>query len=333
MTTTHISQSTTTTIDVANKSPIFIVGCDRSGTTLLRLMLNQSSMLYITPETKFLTHLKQNEAIYGDFTHSYQRHFLIRDLQTNQATSKTFTFPVFGLSITEAEQALAQVAPANFTKAAQAIFQASVSKKNKQRWGDKTPHQVRDITSLAEAFPDAQFLHVIRDGRDVAMSMRKAGWLNGNMLTIAKYWQRQVQAGITAGRSLINSKNRYYEVYYEQLLQQPETTLKNLCAWLHLEYTPQMLEYYRNVDVDIQPEHSNLFKLNRKPIDASRAYAWKSQLSRQDIADFESIAGNLLTELGYELSGAKISFKTRLIRTLKSFLTPFLYQLKRKFKT
>ncbi|MGL5944012.1 MAG: sulfotransferase family protein [Waterburya sp.] len=192
---------------------------------------------------------------------------------------------------------------------------------------------MQSITSLAEAFPDAQFVHVIRDGRDVAISMRKAGWLNGKILTIAEYWQKQVQAGISAGRSLENSKNRYYEVYYEQLLQQPEATLKDLCTWLHLEYTPQMLEYYRDANTNIQPEHSNLFKLNRKPIDASRAYAWKSQLSHRDIADFESIASNLLVALGYELDGVKISLKTKLIRSFKSSLTPFLYQLKRKLKT
>jgi hypothetical protein len=334
MTNSRISQPITTTINVnvPNKSPIFIVGCDRSGTTLLRLMLNQSPVLYITPETKFLTSLKQNQAIYGDFTQSYQRYFLIRDLQTNQATSKTFTFPIFGLTIVETEQAIATVAPTNFAIAAQAIFQASVIKKNKQRWGDKTPHQVKHINSLAKSFPNAQFIHVIRDGRDVAISMRKAGWLKGNMLAIAQYWQQQVQAGISAGRSLDNNKNRYYEMYYEQLVQQPEATLKDLCAWLHLEYTPQMLEYYRDADTHIQPEHSNLFELNRKPIDASRAYAWKSQLSHQDIADFESIAGNLLSALGYELNGAKISLTTKLIRIFKSLFTPFLYQLKKKLE-
>jgi hypothetical protein len=332
MTNSQVSQPTTKTINISNKSPVFIVGCDRSGTTLLRLMLNQSSVLYITPETKFLKPLRQSQSTYGDFSQSYQRYFLIRDLQTNRATSKTFTFPIFGLTVTEAEQALAQAAPTNFAGAAQAIFQASVGKKNKQRWGDKTPHQVQDINSLAKSFPNAQFVHVIRDGRDVAISMRKAEWLKGNMLAIAHYWQQQVQAGITTGRSLENSINRYYEVYYEQLLQKPEATLKDLCAWLHLEYTPQMLEYYRDADTNIQPEHSNLFKLNRKPIDASRAYAWKSQLSHQDVADFESIAGSLLSALGYELNGAKISLRTRLIRTIKYFLTPFLYQLKEKFK-
>lgn len=325
----QIQHSSTTAL---NTFPIFIVGCDRSGTTLLRLMLNKSPVLFIAPETKFLQPLQQNKAVYGDFTQPEQRYFFIRDLQTNRATSKTFTFPIFGLTVGEAESALAQVAPTDFPGAAQAIYAAAAAKKNKQRWGDKTPHQVQDISFLAEAFPDAQFIHMIRDGRDAGMSIRKAGWLDGNFLKIAQYWQKQVEAGITAGRSLENSNSRYYEVYYEQLLQQPEATLRDLCTWLNLEYTPQMLEYYRDADSHIQPEHSNLFKLNQKPIDSSRAYAWKSKLSQQDIADFESVAANLLQSLGYELTGAKISLGTKLTRAARHRMTPLLYRLKKKLK-
>ena len=317
----------------AVNSPVFIVGCDRSGTTLLRLMLNQSPVLYISPETEFLIPLKDNQELYGDFSQTYQRYFFIRDLQTNSATAQTFTFQVLGLTVAEAESALRKAAPTGFYGASQAILQATVAKKNKQRWGDKTPHQVRNIEELAKAYPTAQFVHVIRDGRDAAISIRKAGWLNGQMIAIARYWQQQVSAGVTAGRSLENSQQKYYEVYYEQLLKQPETVLKDLCDWLNLEYTPRMLEYYRDASSDIQPKHMNLFALNQKPLDASRAYAWKYQMSPADKADFEDIAGNLLQELGYELSGAKISFSTRLFRTIKDSLKSWLYKMKDKYKS
>lgn len=314
-------------------SPIFIIGCDRSGTTLLRLMLNQSPVLYIPPETRFIKALEANKAIYGDFSQSYQRHFFIRDLQTNKATSKTFTFPVFDLTVEEAATAIEKVAPTDFTGASQAIFQASAGKKNKQRWGDKTPHQVQDITILAQLFSTAQFVHIIRDGRDVAMSMVKAGWLDGNILNIADYWQKQVKAGIIAGKSLENSPDRYYEITYEDLLQSPEASLKALCAWLNLEYTPQMLQYYRNANANLPTEHNSLFQLNQKPLDASRAYAWKQKLSQQDRADFESVGGDLLQELGYELSKAKIAPWRKLNRSLKHSLKSWVYQLKNKYLT
>ena len=324
----QITQPTATNIKT---SPIFIVGCDRSGTTLLRLMLNQSRVLHITPETEFLVPLQKNQALYGDFSQPYQRHFFIRDLQTNQATSKTKTFPMFELTVAEAETALEAASPTDFAGASKAIFQTSVRKKNKPRWGDKTPHQIQNIAFLAQAFPDAQFVHVIRDGRDVAISMRKAGWLRGNIQAIAQYWQQQVKAGIVAGKALKNSQDRYYEVYYEQLLQFPEATLQDLCSWLELEYIPQMLEYYHDANSNIQPEHSNLFKLTKKPLDRSRVYAWKRELSRLDIADFETIAGDLLQTLGYELKGAKVYFWIKLIRAIKVTLKPVFYRFKNKF--
>lgn len=312
-------------------SPIFIIGCDRSGTTLLRLMLNQSSVLYIPPETKFLIPLEDNQEVYGDFSQAYQRYFFIRDLQTNRATAKTFSLQALDITVEEAETALAEAAPTNFYGASRAILQAAAVKKGKSRWGDKTPHQVQDVEALAKAYPDAQFIHVIRDGRDAALSIRQAGWLNGHMLTIAHYWREQVSAGIKAGKSLDNSSARYYEVYYEQLLQQPEVILKDLCNWLGLEYTPQMLEYYRDANTQLRPEHLNLFALNQKPLDASRAYAWKHKMSQADRADFESVAGDLLQELGYELSGVKIAPWTQLSRKVVNSFKPLMYQLKNKY--
>lgn len=85
--------------------PLFIVGCDRSGTTLLRLMLTQSSELHITQESGFLDKFSDRHTAYGDFTQAHERWFFIRDLQTNQATSRTRTFPAFDLTIHEAESA------------------------------------------------------------------------------------------------------------------------------------------------------------------------------------------------------------------------------------
>lgn len=308
------------------KSPVFIVGCDRSGTTLLRLMLNQSPILHIPQESRFLVTLHKNRELYGDFTKSYQRWFFIRDLQTNQATSKTFTFPIFNLTIEEAEATLAQAAPTDFIGASAAMFTASALKCNKQRWGDKTPHQIQHLPFLAQALPDAKFIHMIRDGRDVAVSIRKAGWHDGNILEIAHYWKKQVETGRSA--SVLLGANRYFEVYYEQLIEQPETTLKSLCSWLDIEYTPQMLKYYLTAKENIPKEHSNLFELTKKPIDSSRAYAWKHKLSNQEIADFESVAAELIDTLGYKLSGAKVPLWKQWLRSIKKQILPTLSRVK-----
>jgi hypothetical protein len=311
-------------------SPVFIVGCDRSGTTLLRLMLNQSPILHIPQESKFLVALHKNQELYGDFTQAYQRWFFIRDLQTNQATSKTFTFPIFNLTQEEAEANLAKAAPTNFAGAAATMFSTSALKYNKQRWGDKTPHQIQNIPFLAQAFPDAKFIHVIRDGRDVAVSIRKAGWRGGKILEIARYWKKQVEAGRSAG--VLLGTNRYFEVFYEQLIEQPETTLKNLCNWLELEYTPQMLKYYVTANENIPKEHSNLFELTNKPLDTSRVYAWKRQLSHQEVAEFESVTSELINTLGYKLSGAKIPLWQQFFTGIKKQVLLTLFRVKSKLK-
>jgi hypothetical protein len=313
------------------KSPVFIVGCDRSGTTLLRLMLNQSPILHIPQESRFLVALHKNQELYGDFTQSYQRWFFIRDLQTNQATSKTFTFPIFNLTLEEAEASLVKAAPTNFAGAAATIFTASALKCNKQRWGDKTPHQIQHLPFLAQAFPDAKFIHVIRDGRDVAVSIRNAGWRGGKILEIARYWKKQVEAGRSAG--VLLGADRYFEVFYEQLIEQPETTLKSLCNWLEIEYTPQMLNYYVTAHDNIPKEHSNLFELTNKPLDTSRVYAWKRQLSHQEVADFESVTDELLNTLGYKLSGVRIPWWKQLLRETTKQLLLTLSKAKSKVKS
>lgn len=302
------------------QAPIFIVGCDRSGTTLLRLMLNQSPVLHIPNESGFLTKLWNQQDVYGDFVKPYQRWFFIRDLQTNKATSKTFSFQIFKLTSEEAEAALAEAAPTNYLGAASAIFSAAAAKQGKQQWGDKTPRQVMHIPWLAEAFPQSKFVHVIRDGRDVATSLLKAGWVS-SFLEAAHRWRERVEAGRTTGKAL--GRERYYELRYEHLVMQPEETLKSLCGWLGLEYVPQMKCYYENA-ADYIITNWQLHEMATKPIDPSRAYTWKQNLARREIADFESVAGDLLRELDYEVSGAKVQFWLRGIRLGIQSLKPHL---------
>ncbi|MDY7021655.1 MAG: sulfotransferase, partial [Cyanobacteriota bacterium] len=175
----------------------------------------------------------------------------------------------------------------------------------------------------------AKFVHIIRDGRDVAMSIRKVRWVNG-MLEAGQYWCDRVQAGRQAGATL--AQDRYYEIHYESLVLQPEETLQRLCQWLELEYDPEMLQYYQQANRNISQEHRGLFELISKPVEPSRVQAWKRSLSAQDVADFESVAGDLLLKLGYELSGAKIPLQTQIIRQLREKVGPVSYKIRRSLK-
>lgn len=315
--------------DKPTETPVFIVGCDRSGTTLLRLMLNTGPDLYIPAESRFFGRLQTFQHDYGDFTQTTQRYFFIRDLQRNQATKKTDSFSIFNLPPGEAEAAIQAYAPTNLAGATTALYRAAAHAQGKLRWGDKTPRYIEEIDLLAEAFPKAQFVHVIRDGRDVAISIRRAGWV-GNIPQIAEYWKQLVLTGQKSGCQL--GPGRYREIRYEQLVTHPEAILKDLCSWLNLQYTPSMLEYHRQSEASIPQVHADLFKLTKQPVNASRVGKWRVELKESEIFDFENIAGDLLNDLGYELSGKQFSLKTRLHRHFKDTAQAVYAFLKSKYK-
>ena len=309
--------------------PVFIVACDRSGTTLLRLMLNQSHVLHIGSGSGFLDRLRKYQKIYGDFTQAYQRYFFIRDLQTNKATTRKYSFKVFDLTVEEAEAAIASAAPTSFAGAAAALFQARSRKYGKIRWGDKTTRYIFDLSWLADAYPTAKFVHLIRDGRDVAVSLIKAGWVN-SFRKAAHYWQSRVEAGMISGQKI--GEDRYYELRYENLVTEPEGTLSKLCHWLDIDYTESMLKHHEGKAAQQSAQKSqDLRSLVAKPVDASRAYSWRKTLSRPQVADFESVSGSLLASLGYEVTGFQVFFGLRLSRTILESLKPYFAQKLMKF--
>lgn len=303
--------------------PFFIVGCDRSGTTLLRLMLSQSPLLHIPQESGFLDRLCEQQDGYGDFAEAHQRWFFIRDLQTNRSTMETKTFPIFDLTIREAEAALRAAAPTDLAGASAALFAAAARKKGKPRWADKTPRYVLCVDWLAQAFPEAQFVHLIRDGRDVALSIRRAGW-QLSLRAGAVFWKERVEAGCRAGAAL--PSERYREVRYEDLVTRPEATLQALCSWLDLPYTSAMLSFHEKGKARVPSAHANLFDLLDHPVNSSRAYGWKRQLKTYDIADVEDVAGSLLADLGYERTNVRVPLWLRGLRAGARLARPALQE-------
>jgi len=287
---------------MSSDAPVFVVGCDRSGTTLLRLLLTYNPGLHMLGETNFIDRLWLRREDYGDFAHPRQRWFFIRDLMTNQATSRNTTFLRFCLSCEETEAAIAEAAPTNYAGACDAVFRASARKAGKNRWGDKSPAQVNCTGLLCELFPGAKIIHIVRDARACVSSMRNAGWRNGNIEELAKYYVDRVTAGLKAGASL--GKEAYREVRYETLVELPEATLRWLCAWIELEYSPEMLEFYKYADEHHPTRHDDprgLARLVDQPIGTYRVDAWKQELSDTEVAQIESVAGQVLRKLGYGL--------------------------------
>jgi hypothetical protein len=183
----------------------------------------------------------------------------------------------------------------------------------KPRWGDKTPMYMQNLRLLERLFPDALYVHLIRDGRDAATSflamprgLVTETWMHPRTpADFACQWRTEVAAARRLGHRV---GARYLEVRYEQLVADAEAALRRICAFAGLKFEPVMLDYAGNVDVSAKPHQQ---RLKQPPTKGVRD--WRTQMSSDDVAAFERVAGDLLRELGYETSrGTDVSGRAQL---------------------
>ncbi len=192
-------------------------------------------------------------------------------------------------------------------RAIAAVYETYAEGRGKPRWGDKTPLYMQYLELLERLFPQAVYVHLIRDGRDAAVSFLSMPegivtrtWAHPrSAAAFACQWRSEVAAARRLGRRV--GENRYLEVRYEALVADPEGELRRVCAFLGLDYEPGMLAYPGEVDVSRRPHQRALL---RPPTPGLRD--WRRELSPAEAQAFEEVAGDLLAELGYETSRKRV---------------------------
>lgn len=275
----------------SDRPPVFIVGAGRSGTTLVRLMLDSHSEMAIPWESHFIPQL-----------FNAQRRYLLPSGQLNSAAvaAEIFASVYFrGWQLPEKKvwKELQRLQNPSLGEVIEAVFVAYARHKGKVRWGDKTPHYVHYIPLLASLFPSARFIHVVRDGRDVALSVIEMDWGPNSILSAAEFWKRAVANGRHGGSVI--GEDRYFEMRYEDLLADPEKQVARLCSFVKLEFDPRMLHFSeRGLDASLPPERHRWQRSVQRPL-TKGLRNWSSQMSPADVAVFETVAGNWLERLGY----------------------------------
>jgi hypothetical protein len=269
--------------------PIFIVGCPRSGTTLLRNLLRSHPNLSFPPESHFIPWMYR---AYGEPASGQEAWRLAR-----RCLSFPRVAPFWGIAASEADFAACRT----FAEVTRRLFEIYAAKEGKPRWGDKTPHYVLDIPLLRRLFPDAQIVHLVRDGRDVALSWLRTRFEPGNLYVAARLWKEMVTKGRRDGAPL--PSGAYFELRYEALLAAPEATMRSVCAFLDEPYhaavlspSPVRHETGRTVRGRCEPAC-------RDAIARDNSGGWRSAMSLRQRTLFESVAGGLLAELGYPVEG------------------------------
>jgi Sulfotransferase family len=285
-----------------------IVGAPRSGTTLLRLMLDAHPQLAIPPETGFLA---QASALKLSEQPLCPDSFL--DAITNFPREMP-TWPDFGIPVEDLRRELNRIQPFNATDGFRAFYRLYAGRFGKNRWGDKTPSYALHITGISETLPEAHFIHLIRDGRDVSLSLRECWFApSREMKILAEHWQHYV----TEGRRQGSRCRHYLEVRYEDLVRRPTEILNEICAFLALPYVSQ-IERYHETAMDRLREHRGRQnqdgvvlisdeerlqqqRLATRPPDPSRIDAWRETMTASERTDFEAVAGELLRDLNYQV--------------------------------
>jgi Sulfotransferase family len=278
---------------------LFAVGCPRSGTTLLQRMLDAHPLLAVSNDPHFIPFAPG-----------------LRDGLDPPVTPELVdwllgyrTFARLGLD--EPTVRAAAASGGTWRDLVTALYDAFGRLHGKPLAGEKTPRYVRYLPLLHALFPDARIVHLVRDGRDVALSTldwarpdRGPGrfdlWGESPVAVCALSWRWHVATGMRDGARL---GDLYCEVRYEDLVARPEATLRRLTAAIGLEFDERMLAFH----VGRTREDPGLSAKDAWLPPTPGLRDWREQLSPGDVELFEALSGDLLTLLGYERAHDAVS--------------------------
>ena len=301
---TSISTSQETAVELASNPYLFVVGCPRSGTTLLQRMLDNHPQLAVANDSHFIPRAIQNmpeeanpalttEIV--EWVRGYRRfaRLGLSDAATNDAAANARTYAEF----------------------VSALYSKYGSMRGKPLAGEKTPDYVRDLPRLHALFPSVKTIHIIRDGWDVALSLlewaredkgpgRFQLWQEEPVAVCALWWRWQVSMGRRDGANL--GPARYREISYEDLVARSEEVLRGIAGFIGLPFAQEMLDYHEGktrYDPGLSAKKAWL-----PPTPGLRD--WRAQMSERDLELFEALAGDLLSDPGYERAVSSISLET-----------------------
>ncbi len=293
--------------------PVFIGGCDRSGTTMLGDILGAAEGAFATPESQFLHELAPLLHI-GAF-----------DSDTAAADWLAGHFRFATWELAGGAQHLASLVDHTDTRTTmEHILQAYLQQNrpewtNSRVWVDHTPDNFKHYTLLRSLFPDARYIHIVRDGRDVYNSVRNLDWGPNNAYMATRFWSERLQQALAVE---ISESGNCLRVRYEDILRDPESEIQRICDFAGLDYRPGMIDGGGLILPGFTHSQHQLVGSRPNP---SRIDQWRTRVKPHEIQEFESYPWSrvLLQRLGYELETThpvEVSGLTVMLRYLHDFL-------------
>jgi hypothetical protein len=271
---------------------IFMIGTQRSGSNLLRLMLNQAENLVSPHPVHILKRMTPLLPFYGDLEDCNNFRQLVDDVCN---IVKLNPVPWEGVEL-DPDKIINACTKNSLTTVYEAVYDDFAKANKASNWCCKSLNNVQFIPEISSHFKQAKFIHLYRDGRDVALSFRKAIVGEKHFYFIAKQWHKDQQLALR----IKDDTQRYFGVRYESLINQPEEILKSLCEFLGIKYNSDMLNFNQSREAERTANGGALWSNVSKPLMKSNTEKFRKQASEEDLRIFESVAGTTLDALGYE---------------------------------
>lgn len=279
------------TNDTLAEGLFFIVGVGRSGTTLLQAMLSSHPRIGIPPETSFFQRFDpvhpplRRDPVPVDCLDDYLRRLF-----------SSLEWETLGLEREAVEQAIRQS-----DRSARSILLAVLSEYQRRtgrpRIGEKTPLHARCIPRIRHVFPEARFIHIFRDPRDVVASRLRMSWSDGSTRDEARLWVKILTAHLECMRTVPPSV--YTQVRFETLVAEPESELRRLCTFLGEAYHPSMLSFYQRSERGYDNREHAWKGMTQHPLSPDSIGRFKRDLTMRQVAQIERVVGRLLGHFGY----------------------------------
>ncbi|MBM4256138.1 MAG: sulfotransferase [Deltaproteobacteria bacterium] len=266
--------------------PLFIGGCERSGTTLLGAMLGSHREYLCVPEMQFKFDICRLAA--ADHEDAVDASALLR------AVGQRSSFRIWELGLDEPMLPQQPMTCRELMEWLVQLYGKKVNKPTPRFWVDHTPKNIRYARTLFQCFPDAKMLHIVRDGRAVEASVLPLDWGPNTIENAARFWAECLAYGFAAE---IRWPRQVIRVRYEDLVRDPHHTLQSVCTALAIPFDPIMSEVR---GFQVPPYTANQHSLTGHRPNPTRVNSWERNLSSRQIEIFESLTTDLLTILGYE---------------------------------
>jgi hypothetical protein len=275
--------------------PVYIIGTERSGSNLLRLLLHAHSGIVVPHPPHLLHFLAPVEASYGDLSDRAHRRCLVEDaVRLVQAHIYAWDVPLDVDALTD------EARPPDLMGVMGAIYDAARRASGKRRWGNKSTFMVHHVDRAVARDPEARFIWLVRDPRDVAVSSKTSVFSTCHPFNTGLLWAEQQGEALRHRDKL--GEGQVHLLRYEDLLADHEGSLRKLCTFLGEDYEPAMLRFFEGEEARKSARLSESWKNTGRPIQHDNRGKWAKALTAEEVTMVECSTAPLMQTLGYEVS-------------------------------